>query len=206
VWICIDGTEGSGKTTLANALSGQVASVSINEFSEACFGQALRKAVEQTPHFISESALGQSLVFLGDFIELFDSRIKPALEAGQVVITDRGWLSKYAYQRTVLERTMTAGQADNLLTHVLSFVPKPDLTILLTAPAERIRERLLGRDGHCSEDRLEFIKKATAVAVAYAKGTGLPHVLIDTDRPAADVGALGAAAVAAAVRRPRGEG
>lgn len=159
-WICIDGVEGAGKTTLTGALVPRLAAVAINEFSAAPFGAALREAVRCSPHFISHSPVGQSLVFLGDFIELFESEIAPALRDGRTVVTDRGWVSKYAYQRSVLERRLPGQEADDLLRRLLSHVPQPDLTILLEAPLPVVQQRLVARDGGCGEERLAFIAEA----------------------------------------------
>lgn len=188
MWICVDGTEGTGKTTLTQELIGRLDAVPINEFSDAPFGNALREAVQTSPHFISESPLGQSLVFLGDFIELYDSKIVPALLCGKTVITDRGWLTKYTYQRSVLEQSAHRSQADALLLHVLGMIPPPDLTILLTAPISVVRTRLLERDGHCDDARIDFIKKASEAAFAFLKTEPvLEWREIPTDRTVHDV-------------------
>jgi len=124
----------------------------------------LRDAVRDNPHFISQSPLGQSLVFLGDFVELFESRVAPALARGETVFTDRGWVSKYAYQFVVLQRVMSEAQAHRLLREIMAHVPKPDLTILLTSPTPVVRARLLERDGSCGPERLRFIELAAAAA------------------------------------------
>lgn len=187
-WICIDGTEGAGKTTLTGALAECVPSVTIGEFSRAPFGTALRDAVAISPHYISESPVGQSLVFLGDFIELYDSRIAPALAAGETVLTDRGWLSKYAYQSKVLQRTLNGTAADALLRHILGLIPRPDFCVLLSAPLDVIRARLTSRDGHCDEDRLAFIADAAALARRFALSQQeLCWTALDTDRPRREV-------------------
>ncbi len=185
MWVCVDGTEGVGKTTVTLGLLDAVpSSTGINEFSDALFGDALRTAVRSNPHFISASPLGQSLVFLGDFMELYDSRIRPALDRGQIVITDRGWLSKYTYQSAVLQRAMNREQATALLDAVMAYIPKPDLTVLLTAPSPVIRARLVERDGHCSDERLAFIERAATEARAVAtRADGLVVEIVDGDRP-----------------------
>lgn len=184
MWVCVDGTEGAGKTTVTTGLVAALPAVGINEFSDTLFGEALRRAVRASPHFISSSPIGQSLVFLGDFMELYESKIQPAVQRGQTVITDRGWLSKYAYQSAVLQAAMTPERAASLLDAVMAYIPRPDLTVLLTAPAPVIRARLVERDGDCSDDRLAFIQRAAAEAKAFAvRADGLRVVLVDADRP-----------------------
>jgi len=182
-WICIDGVEGAGKTTLTNALVREIRADAISEFSDTLFGEALREAVKTAPHFISKSPLGQSLVFLGDFVETFEARVRPALDAGSIVITDRGWLTKYSYQVAVLETVMPHQEADALVRQILDHVPTPDLTICLTAPAPIIRARIVERDGSCDDERLSFILRAREAEVA--RMSTPPHftkVEIDTNR------------------------
>jgi dTMP kinase len=187
-WICIDGTEGAGKTTVTAGLADAIESRQINEFSDAPFGSALREAVRSSPHYISGSPLGQSLVFLGDFVELYETKVAPALRDGSVVFTDRGWLSKYAYQRTVLERSIQPDAAEELLAVTLGLVPRPDFTVLLSAPLPVLRDRLLRRDGHCDEQRMAFIAAAARHAREFLAADGdLAGSAIDTDREPAEV-------------------
>jgi dTMP kinase len=195
-WICIDGTEGAGKTTLARALEEETGAEMVAEFSRAPFGRALREAVSASPHFISASPLGQSLVFLGDFVELFEDEIAPELAAGRTVITDRGFLSKLAYQQVVLERSMEAGAARELLVSILGLIPEPELTILLSAPSEVIRERLIERDGECGAERIAFIERAAQVASGAAEDIDLACVRIETDRDRKQVTARALEAIA----------
>jgi thymidylate kinase len=184
----VDGVEGAGKTTLATALMEAVPACGISEFSSTAFGAALREAVLRAPHFISVSALGQSLVFLGDFVELYEAEIRPSLSKGMVVVSDRGWVSKYAYQMAVLETSMTSGEAHGVLLEILRRVQIPDLSICLTAPLPVIRERLIARDGHCDDGRSAFIVRAeTALHRGIASVPELRHVYIPTDRPKQDV-------------------
>lgn len=184
MWICVDGPEGTGKTTLADGLRARMPCVAVSEFSATAFGAALRSCVRENPHVITESAVGQSLMFLGDFIELYESRVAPAVARGETVLTDRGWVSKYAYQFVVLTRVMDGRRADRLLLEVLGHIPKPDLTILLSTPLPVIRSRLLDRDGSCDDTRLEFIACAARAAHEFVVRTDdLRVVEIDSDRP-----------------------
>jgi thymidylate kinase len=200
IWVCVDGTEGAGKTTVTAGLVASLPAVGINEFSDTPFGEALRIAVQASPHFISSSPIGQSLVFLGDFMELYESKVQPALQRGQTVITDRGWLSKYAYQFAVLQHAMPPQQATSLLDAVMAYIPRPDLTVLLTNPAPVTRARLVERDGECSDDRLAFIQRAAAEAKAFAgRADDLPVVRVHGDQSRGAVLAEAFAAVQDAI-------
>lgn len=163
-WISIDGVEAVGKTTVARDLTHALKAVNVSEFSGTPIGTALRAAVKISPHYISNSPLGQSLVFLGDFIELVHTRITPALKQGKIVVTDRGYLSKYAYQEVVMEAQMSNTEARRLLDVVFGFLPTPAVTVLLTAPSQVLKERLIERGETCDEDRLAFMERAELAA------------------------------------------
>lgn len=183
-WISVDGVEAAGKTTISDLLCERLGGRVAPEFSDAGFGRALQGAVRDTPHFISTSALGQSLVFLGDFFEVHGTVVAPTLAEGGTVISDRGYVSKFAYQAAVLESSLP-GVADALIDRILGLIDPPDLTVYLHAPLEVIRRRLQIRDGSCSAERLAFIATADKLARArLAREPRLTHVLIDTDRPA----------------------
>jgi thymidylate kinase len=187
-WICVDGVEGTGKTTIATHLAQALPVELAPEFSDSVFGHALRAAVTASPHYISSSPLGQSLVFLADFLEVHASSVAPRLGLGVSVVSDRGYLSKYAYQEVVLSRALGAAPTRRLLDEIFAHLPSPALTIHLTAPESCLYERLLSRDGHCAPARLDFIARAAAAAVAHlARNTELRAVTIDTSQRLDDV-------------------
>lgn len=163
-WITVDGLEGVGKSTLASALSNRFGVVSIPEFSDACFGVVLEQAVRHTPHVISRSAIGQSLVFLGDFFEIYESAILPRLARGEVVISDRGPFSKWLYQTVVLEPTLGIDTASVFVRSIVNLVRRPDVMIYLDCPLDILRRRLELRDGSCDDARMEFIKRCDVIA------------------------------------------
>jgi thymidylate kinase len=188
VWICIDGVEGTGKTTVAEGLTAALPVEMAPEFSSAPFGIALRDAVRTSPHYISVSALGQSLVFLGDFIEIYASTVAPRVKTGAAVVTDRGYVSKYTYQEIVLRDSVGAGRTRRLLDEIFAQLPPPELTIYLTAPMEVLRARLVRRDGSCDQTRIEFIARAADAMAAYLhRHRNLSSTTIDADRPVAAV-------------------
>jgi dTMP kinase len=192
-WISIDGTNGTGKTTLAGGLVRKLRdrgydATGINGFSDTPFGDALRQVMRNGPPFKSASPLGRSLFFLADFVELYHSRIAAALEGGTVVVTDRGWANKYAYQLAVLTREIGRGEADTLLRHILGLVDPPHLALLLRAPGNVIARRLVERDGWCNEERSNLIEDvATAVHTFAASFPGIRLEVLDTDKPVEEV-------------------
>ena len=185
-WISVDGVEAAGKTTIADLLCDRLGGRVAPEFSSAGFGRALQAAVRETPHFISTSPLGQSLVFLGDFFEVHGTVVASTLSEGGTVISDRGYVSKFAYQAAVLEDCLPGG-ADALIDRILGYLDPPALTVYLHAPLEVIERRLQIRDGACSAERLTFIARADELArVRLAREPSLTHCVVDTDRPATE--------------------
>jgi thymidylate kinase len=185
LWICFDGVEAVGKTTIASLLAKTLNAERISEFSGTQVGGALRSAVRHSPHYISASPIGQSLIFIGDFFELYKTRVSPTLAYGRHVVTDRGYLSKYAYQEIVLEKEMTKNEARTLLDAVFLHLPTPDFIILLSSPLETLRQRLIERGEVCDNTRLEFMEKATAAAKDWLNcHTSVRSVIIDSNRKA----------------------
>ncbi|HYQ67806.1 hypothetical protein [Actinophytocola sp.] len=187
-WISVDGVEGTGKTTIATHLAQILPVEPAPEFSDSVFGSALRGAVAASPHYISSSPLGQSLVFLADFLEVHASSVAPRLDLGVSVVSDRGYLSKYSYQEVVLSNTLGPMPTRRLLDEIFAHLPSPSLTIHLTAPESCLYERLLSRDGHCDPARLAFIARAAAANKAHLARTHVLHaVTIDTNQRLDDV-------------------
>ncbi|MCE6995010.1 AAA family ATPase [Saccharothrix sp. S26] len=197
-WICVDGVEGVGKTTIARALADAYGAHLAPEFSAASFGRALADAVRETPHLIAASGIGQSLVFLGDFYEVHASAVAPLVAAGATVVSDRGYLSKYAYQDVVLGADLGETAARELLDGVFRHLPTPDLTLHLVAPRGVLRERLVARDGYCDDARLAFMERAHRAALRRSAGTpALRVTTIDAGRSPRAVLSDAVAAVAA---------
>lgn len=197
-WVCVDGVEGSGKSTLTRLLAEELGAVVVPEFSGAPFGRALEGAVRESPHHISVSAVAQSLVFIADFIELFESEVAPALAAGRTVISDRGYLSKYSYQYVSLADALGPTAAQAQLDALFRLVPPPRLSLVLDTPMEVIAHRLEVRDGSCDPARMDFIRKADhAARQRLTWQPRLAHVLIRGDDDPQRV----LAAASSAVRR-----
>ncbi len=186
MWISIDGVEAAGKTTLADALARRMTDVArVAEFSQGPVGRFLADAVKASPHYISGSPGGQSLVFLGEFWERCDLEVVPQVAQGHTVIHDRGYLSKFAYQHAVMGPTL--GEAAwTVLLGVFAALPRPDLTVRLTAPIATIEQRLLTLDGSCDGDRLDFIRRADLIFRQPPIEIG-DSLLFDTSTTEADV-------------------
>lgn len=99
--VVLEGAEGVGKTTQLTRLAararecGLVVSV-VREPGGTPLGDEVRRLLLDAPLTIVPRA--EALLFMASRAQLVDDVIRPALDAGQLVLTDRFFLSTYAYQ------------------------------------------------------------------------------------------------------------
>jgi dTMP kinase len=163
VFITFEGPDGSGKSTQVERLASALADrdpLVVREPGGTELGERIRDLLLHRPEGMSPEA--EMYLFMAARAELLETRIKPALAHGRVVIDDRYHDSTMAYQ---------GGGRGVEVTWPAHF-PKPDLTILLALPPEAGIGRL-ERSGR-SLDRLDaeslhFHQRATATYDRIAK-------------------------------------
>ncbi len=150
ILIAFEGIDGCGKTTQLSMLSHHlekkgILHITTKEPGGTPLGEEIRRLLlHMSPGPVPKAEL---LLYLADRAQHVETVILPALKKGQVVLTDRFYLSTLAYQcygrglsKEVFE-VVTRWSVDQL---------KPDLTLLFDLPVEELRSRL-----GCKEDRLE---------------------------------------------------
>lgn len=179
LWVSFDGVECAGKTTLCDRLQAVLPDAQVMpEFSASPVGEYLRESVQSSPHFISRSFVGQSLLFLADYAELAATRTA----TDEIVLQDRGFLSKFVYQFLVLQEGMGTQRARNLVSAIVDELPQPDVTVLLDAPFEVIEARLrVARPGWISPERQEFVEQAAEVFRAEPQRLGGAYLHVTQD-------------------------
>jgi thymidylate kinase len=181
-WLSIDGAEGVGKTTICRLLQSALPNaVLIGEFSSTDFGQLLSRKVTEQPHVFAESVLGQSCFFIGDFFMQHETAILPSLNKGKVVLSDRGYLSKFVYQLALMSDHYSHCEAEAGLLALFRLIRPPDMTIILTAGVEQIAKRLEQRDGSCDASRLKFIAKVQPMLIAKAATLDIRAIAINQE-------------------------
>ena len=159
--IVIEGIDGSGKTTLARELSRRLAGEGLPvlftfEPTSGPWGQRLRRgfASEQRPSPEEELDL-----FMKDRRSHVKGVLRPALDAGKVIICDRYYFSTMAYQGA---RGLDPAQIRKANE---AFAPLPDLVILMEIPPEEGIKRIRtcrGEDPNNMEG-LDYLKRVSEI-------------------------------------------
>jgi len=189
MWLSIDGVEAAGKTTLSNLLAERTGGVVSPEFSSTPLATMLRKGVNEDPHIFKRSKLSQTLAFLAEFCERTEEFVVPLSQQGKIVIADRGYLSKYAYQHAVLatDDQFDEANAHRLMAAIFKHIARPDIFVLLECPLETVTERLVARGYTVNAERLNFIGRSQALMNELATGESRVLRFNTSEMPAQEI-------------------
>ncbi|MBM6405534.1 dTMP kinase [Phycicoccus sp. CSK15P-2] len=186
VFIAFEGGDGAGKSTqvrlLADALCEAGREVLVTRQPGGTeLGAAIRDLVLHGDHV---SPRAEALLFAADKAHHVDLVIRPALAAGQVVLTDRYTDSSVAYQGA--GRDLGAGEVHDLQMWAVGHLV-PDLTVVVDVPPEEGRRRR--GEVH---DRLESEADAFHAAIrehflATARGNPQRYLVVDGTAAPEDV-------------------
>jgi dTMP kinase len=200
-FLVFEGGEGAGKSTQVQAVAGWFAArglevVSTREPGATDLGRRLRGLLLDPD--VTLSPRSEALLYAADRAEHVASVVRPALDRGAAVISDRYVDSSLAYQGAgrALEMDAVARLSEWATGDLV-----PDLTVLLDLPPEVGLARAHERSGH---DRLEreqiaFHERVRAHFLWLADQEPSRYAVIDATAPVADVTARVLQAVAAAV-------
>lgn len=193
-FIVIEGIDGAGKSSVATALcnfltekvlEGPEWLVRSAEPGGTDKGQEIRRLLK-TPGGTNIPPMAELLLFYADRAITVEEVIKPALEQGKWVVSDRHNLSTVAYQgagRGLAKET-------DILTKLVLDDFAPDFTVVLDIPAEQGIERARCRDGKL--DRIEqaglgFFTEARRRFLEEADKKPNRVFVVDATRPLDDV-------------------
>lgn len=156
LFISFEGVEGCGKSTQARALVGRLERVGIpvvfsREPGGTPLGERFREILLDTEHagMRPETEL---FLYLASRAEHVDHVIRPALERGDVVVSDRYGDASVAYQGG--GRGLGLDTVERLNELATGGV-KPDVTFLMDLDPEEGLQRLVAGRGEHSRDRME---------------------------------------------------
>jgi dTMP kinase len=186
--IAFEGGEGAGKSTQARLLAIWLREqgydvVSTHEPGATKVGMRLRALLLDTAH-TGLSARAETLMYAADRAEHVASVIRPALERGGIVVTDRYVDSSLAYQGA--GRRLPVKDVADLNQWATGGV-QPDLTILLDlSPAAGLGRRERSAD-RLEAEPAEFHQRVRAGFLALADAEPERYLVLDATRPVADL-------------------
>lgn len=143
-----EGSDGVGKTTQVNMFRDRLEKefdekvVFVREPGSTDLAQKLRQMVLDPDSDMPP--LAELCLFTAGRVDLWDRKIQPALEQGQIVVSDRNWYSGLAYQGSGSEVPAKVIEDITKLTMPERYVT-PDLTIIYDISEEERRKRLNDR-------------------------------------------------------------
>lgn len=160
IFITLEGSDGSGKSTQANLFKEYFQGHEINylvtrEPGGTVIGEAIR-AVILDPQFKEMVPEAEMLLYAASRAQLVQQVIRPALDQGQVVLCERYVDSSIAYQGYGLGRKYLSKV--RLINQEATGGLKPDLTFLYDADPESIINRAIDistQEGLAGGDRIE---------------------------------------------------
>jgi dTMP kinase len=194
-FITVEGIEGVGKSTHIETirawLSGRGRKVVVTrEPGGTPLAERIRELVLR-PQGEGVGAVSELLLMFAARSVHLDNLVRPALAGGAVVVCDRFTDATYAYQGT------GRGIADAEIAGLERLVQgalRPDLTLLLDAPAEVGLARAAGRAGQAGTDRfeaeqVEFFRRVREKYLDRARAEPARVEVVDATRTATEVAA-----------------
>ena len=187
-FIAFDGGEGCGKTTQIGLLRDRLASIGLSVLAVRDPGTTrigeLIRAILLNPDHNEMGMRCEMLLYMAARAQMMHEVIRPALDAGQVVLTDRFVSSTLSYQLggdglTADEILATAQIA---LNHRL-----PDLTIILDMPPERAIERVKRAKDRIEQRPLSYHQQVRANFLSQAEAHPKRYQLVSAERSVNEV-------------------
>ncbi len=179
VFICIEGLDGSGKTTHAHRLVRNLQklgydAVYTTEPSRGEIGKFIRASVLQGEKRLPRVV--EAFLFALDRVDHLDKMVKPALKEGKIVISDRYVYSSLAYQGA-------AGLDIKWIEGINRLAILPDLAIYIDVSPEVAVKRI--RRNKSVMETLETQRRVQEVYMKFVKKEKL--VPLDGDRKKSEV-------------------
>lgn len=179
-FIAVEGGDGSGKSTQVEALAEWIRAkghevVVTREPGATAIGKRLRSILlDVSSAGISHRA--EALLYAADRAEHVDTVVRPALERGAVVISDRYIDSSVAYQGAGRDLAATEiARISRWATNGLL----PHLTVLLDVSPETARERFTEAPDRLESEPAEFHQRVRAGFLALAAADPARYIVVD---------------------------
>jgi dTMP kinase len=182
--IAFEGGEGAGKTTQARLLAIWLREqgydvIATHEPGATKVGMRLRALLLDTAH-TGMSSRAETLMYAADRAEHVDTLVRPALERGAVVVTDRFVDSSLAYQGR--GRNLPVAEIAGLNQWATGGL-RPDLTILLDLPPMAGLVRRAPSADRLEAEPTEFHQRVREGFLALARVEPHRYLVLDATRP-----------------------
>ena len=187
VFVCFEGGEGVGKSTQARELGAwlQAEGYAVRltfEPGDTEVGRRVREIVLD-PATGELSDRTEALLYAADKAEHVDTVVLPALEAGEVVVTDRYVDSSLAYQGA--GRVLDLDEVERLQRWATRDL-RPHLTVVLDLEPERGLDRFEERD-RMEGESVEFHQRVREAFVRMAAADPTHYLVVDAARPVDEI-------------------
>ncbi|MEI5676137.1 MULTISPECIES: dTMP kinase [unclassified Nocardioides] len=187
VFVCFEGGEGSGKSTqsrrLREALEAGGHTVLLTfEPGDTPVGRTLREIV-LSPETGELSDRTESLLYAADKAEHVDTVVRPALERGEVVVTDRYVDSALAYQGA--GRALDVAEVEQVMRWATGDL-RPHLTVVLDLEPDAGLGRFEGRD-RIEGESLEFHQRVRTAFQRMAAAAPDHYLVVDARLPVDEI-------------------
>lgn len=162
--ITLEGIDGTGKSSIVKMLKTRFPdAVFTTEPTKSWIGKNVKKSIES-----EADPLAELFLFIADHAEHIAKIIKPALEDGKIVISDRYSDSRYAYQGATL-----SDKFDDAMEWVhgihKGWTIVPDLTILFIIDPAIAVSRCGVRGNHTKFEKIGFLETVQGNFLKLAK-------------------------------------
>ena len=152
MYICLEGIDGSGKSTQIAMLSEWLTTIGqqilkVREPTESDIGMLIRDMLESSRATEDNFQNILALLFAADRTNLMEE-IDKAENKGKLVISDRCYYSSMVYQND-----------GEWISQINKHAKKPDITILLDLDVETALKRCEGKDHFENQDFLKNVRK-----------------------------------------------
>lgn len=161
--IAFEGADGSGKSTQAALAAERLKAVLTRQAGGTPFGQKVRDLVLHVDS-ASLSTRAEALLFMADRAEQVEKVVAPALQAGDMVVSDRWAYSSIAYQG--YGRGLDVDELFRISDWAMNGL-WPDLVVFLDVPANAGAERVEDRAATKDHYELEGINLQNRVIHGY---------------------------------------
>ena len=152
--VTLEGLDGSGKTTVCEALHDTYPDATFTrEPTDSWYGEAVYRSISDD----DADPLAELFLYTADHADHLSRTVRPALEADELVISDRYSDSRYAYQGAALEGVITRPMEYVRGVHS-PFTRPPDLTLYFDIDPETGAKRSGATNKFEQSDYLERVR------------------------------------------------